>query len=281
MKKRISEKKHFIFVVALVCLIVVGCAGMTPQFERKKVPEVAPGYLMPYLARADHPNSLTLLAPPPANGSPAFAADQAAAQEGYALRETLRWTLAREDADLAFPRVAGTFSCAIGAPITEKDTPILYTLLQRTKTDAGISTMAAKKYYNRTRPFVFNKKTSCTPEDEKELSTNGSYPSGHSSMGWTWALILTELAPDKMNAILSRGRAFAESRVICGVHWLSDINAGMVTASGTVARLQADPEFRKDLEAARAELNDVRAKGLPPNRDCDVEKAALSIKLFR
>jgi acid phosphatase (class A) len=48
--------------------------------------------------------------------------------------------------------------------------------------------------------------------------------------------------------------------------------------AATVARLHADPAFRADLEAARAELADVRGKALNPMRDCSAESAALAIQ---
>ncbi len=95
----------------------------------------------------------------------------------------------------------------------------------------------AKNRYKRTRPFVLNKETSCTPDAEKDLMTDGSYPSGHSSLGWAWALILTEIDPEHTNAILARGRAFGESRVVCGVHWQSDVIEGRFMGASTVARI--------------------------------------------
>jgi acid phosphatase (class A) len=87
---------------------------------------------------------------------------------------------------------------------------------------------------------------------------------------------LTEIAPDRADALLARGRSFGESRVICGVHWQSDVVAGRLVGAGTVARLHADPVFRADLEAARKELLSVLAKGLLPTRDCSAEAAAMS-----
>ena len=121
-----------------------------------------------------------------------------------------------------------------------------------------------------------NKEPTCTPEDEKVLKTNGSYPSGHAALGWAWALILTEISPDQTDAILARGRAFGESRVVCNVHWESDVIEGRFMGAGTVARLHADPAFRADLEAAKTELAAVRAKGLKPLLDCAAEAAAMA-----
>ena len=107
-----------------------------------------------------------------------------------------------------------------------------------------------------------NKEPICTPEDKEFLLKNGSYPSGHSAIGWAWALILIEIAPERTDAILARARVFEESRVICTVHWQSDVTEGGFMGAGTVARLHADAAFRADLEAAKAEFAAVRAKGL-------------------
>jgi acid phosphatase (class A) len=204
--------------------------------------------------------------------------DEETYRKTRAFRGTPRWELAIQDAELKFPQAAETFSCAINAPITEKDTPHIYMLMRRTLTDAGLSTYTAKNKYKRTRPFVVNKETSCTPQDEKILINDGSYPSGHSAFGWAWALILSEIDPEHTNVILARGRAFCESRVVCGVHWQSDVIEGRFMGASTVARLHADPVFRADIEAAKAELAAVRAKGLKPLRDCQAEAAAMAFK---
>jgi hypothetical protein len=116
----------------------------------------------------------------------------------------------------------------------------------------------------------------CTPQDETFLKMDGSYPSGHTAIGWGWALILSEIAPDQTNAIIARGRAFGESRVVCNVHWESDVAEGRLIGAATLARLHAEPAFRADLQDARAELTAVRAKGLQPTRDCAAEAEALA-----
>ena len=241
------------------------------------VPEVRPGVLAGYLPMTELPDSLALVPPPPAEGTAAKAADVEAYKTTRALRDTARWKLATQDADLTFPNAAGTYSCAVGAPITEAETPKLYLLLRRALADGGAATGAAKRNYKRTRPFVELSEGSCSPGDEAYLRNDGSYPSGHSSLGWTWALLLAELAPDRDDAILARGFAYGQSRVICGVHWQSDVNAGRVVGSGVVARLHNDPTFRADFEAARQELAAVRSKQLPPSRDCAAEATALAL----
>lgn len=113
---------------------------------------------------------------------------------------------------------------------------------------------AAKDAYARRRPFLDNPSVvQCDAPDER-LAASGSYPSGHSAGGWAWALVMAELVPSRADTILQRGRDYGDSRVICGYHFPSDIEAGRVLASGVIARMHADPQFRRDLDAARREL---------------------------
>ena len=274
----VSTQRKILLV--LVCVaIIAGCAGFESQRKPAAVPEIRPGILAGYLDAETLPNSLALLPPPPAEGSAALALDEEVSLKSLALRGTPRWKLAAEDANLMFPEAAGTFSCALGIPITKQETPYLYMLLRRTLADAGLSTYKAKNHYSRTRPFVVNNEPTCTPDEEEHLKKDGSYPSGHTALGWAWALVLTEIAPERADAILARGRAFGESRVICNVHWHSDVVEGRFVGAAAVARLHADPAFRAELEAAKTELAAVRAKGLKPSRDCDAEAKALALGL--
>jgi len=272
--------RRILLVLAFVAL-AAGCASFERPSKPAAVPEVRPGILAGYLSLQALPNSLALLPLPPAAGLAALALDKEISRKNLAWCGTPRWKLAAEDADLIFPRAAGTFSCALNAPITEQDTPRLYLLLRRILTDAGLSTYRAKQKYQRVRPFVMNKKPTCTPGEEDHLTKDGSYPSGHSAIGWAWALILCEIAPEQTDAILARGRAFGESRMVCNVHWQSDVVEGRLMGAATIARLHADPQFRADVEAVKAELAAVRAKGLKPTRDCKVEAEALAYHMSR
>jgi acid phosphatase (class A) len=251
-------------------------AGAKTSYGPIAVPEIAHGVLAGYLDPKVLPDSLALINPTPVAGSAIAILDNAVSKANLTLRGTKRWDLATIDADLSFPNVAGTYSCAAGIPITETDTPHLYILLRRSLADAGLATYAAKNTYKRTRPFMENNQPTCAPDQDASLRTDGSYPSGHTTIGWAWALILTEIAPDKTNAILARGRAFGDSRLVCNVHWQSDVNEGRVIGASAVARLHADPSFEADLEAAKLEYAVAVAKGLKPTRDCTAEAAALA-----
>jgi acid phosphatase (class A) len=42
--------------------------------------------------------------------------------------------------------------------------------------------------------------------------------------------------------------------------------------------VHADPAFRAEVEAAKAEIAAVRARGLKPTRDCEAEAAVLALQ---
>ncbi len=266
----------------LACIsITVGCSEYKNQNKPDRTLEIRPGLLEGYLNPAVLPDSLALLRPPPAAGSAAFALDREISRNGRVLQGTTRWALAAVDANLMFPRAADAFSCALGIPITEKHTPHLYMLLRRTVADASFSTYNAKKRYQRKRPFIVNEEPVCTPNELEFLATNSSYPSGHTAIGWTWALILGEIAPERADAIFARGLSFGESRIICNVHWYSDVVAGRDIGAVVVARLHADPAFLAELKAAKTEVANWRTKGFKPLRDCRAEADALQYDIFQ
>jgi acid phosphatase (class A) len=261
-------------VAAIV--LAAGCATQEKKSEIPPVvPELRPGIVAGYLPMGALPDSLALLPPPPAVGSAAFAADEEAYRNTRPLRGSPRYTQATRDADLHFPQSAQNFACALGTPISPDATPHLYMLLRRTATDSGLATHAAKDKYQRLRPFAFHDDSSCTPQSEAVLRRDGSYPSGHASIGWTWALLLAEVAPERSDALLARGLSFGQSRVICGAHWQSDVSEGRVMGAGTLARLHSDPVFRAELEAAKNEVVNARQKAMRPALDCQAEAAAL------
>lgn len=245
------------------------------------VEEIRPGRLPGYLPADSLPNALALIPPAPAQDSAAFAWEHDVNQRIQALRGGPRWALATQDNDLSFPAAAGTFSCALDAPITQEHTPYLYQLLRRTLLDAGLATYSAKNHYQRTRPFVLNEQPICAAGAEDTLRNDGSYPSGHTAIGWAWALILSEIAPDRSNQLQARGLAFGDSRLVCNVHWPMDVIYGRNIGAATVAILQSDALFRSDLAGARAEVAAIRAQGLPPVRDCAAEAEAMAIPVPR
>lgn len=239
----------------------------------------ADGSLPGYLTPDQMPDSLALVPPPPATGSAALALDEEVSRSAYALKDSARWQQAAKDSNVDFPAAASNFTCALGVPINETDTPAVYRMMRRILTDAGNSTVAAKKQYKRLRPFVGHGQTICTPEIEAELRTDFSYPSGHNAVGWAWALSLTAMAPERGDALLNRAHAYGDNRIVCNCHWQTDALQGRVMGAAVASRLHQSAAFRADLEQGRIEITRARKKGLPPNADCQAEAAALGIPL--
>lgn len=208
-----------------------------------------------YLHEDEVADSVKLLLPPPAVDSIGFLNDKALYDKGFALRNTPRGKLASSDADLSGDGVPNSFSKAFGLEISQKNLPETYKLVIKMVEDAGdLATRGAKNYYMRERPYSYFKTPPCNLKEMESLSTNGSYPSGHTSIGWATALVLAEVNPDHQDAILQRGFEIGQSRVICGYHWQSDIDAARVVAAAVVARLHTNDVFLAQLQKAKAEV---------------------------
>ncbi|MFQ3193331.1 MAG: acid phosphatase (class A) [Colwellia sp.] len=269
---KINIKKVCIVLSSFV--FFEGCAISKLQ-PLEPVAELIPGILIGYLPHAVIPDGIALLPNAPIAGN---VEDKRLNAVIIANQEGLRWDLATSDDNLEFPVAASMFSCAIDAEISKVETPQLYRLLRRSATDAGLSTYAAKKQYQKKRPFMINDTPSCVPAKESHLRTSGSYPSGHAAIGWLWGQIFSEIAPKYSDKALARGWAVGESRLVCNVHWQSDVEAGRTMGAATFARLHANTEFTSAIAAAKLEIALVRAKGLKSSRDCILEKNALNEK---
>ena len=203
-----------------------------------------------------------LLGPPPAPDSLTGQADRARYEETRALAGSPRWKQAVVENDLWGGGALKQYACKLGVSIDEKQTPTALRILHRVELDVRTVGKPAKDHYDRARPMIGDDQPICVPREDW-MKTNASYPSGHSMTGWTWSLILAELVPTKADDMLAIGKQIGESRIICGVHYASDIEAGRTLAGAMVARLHADPQFQADMKKARAEI--ARAKTAPRN----------------
>ena len=230
----------------------------------------------PYIGRPMS-DAISLIPAPPAEGTASHARDLEANTATLANIGNARWDLAARDADLGLGAVPGAFSCSAGTAISDEATPAIANLIRRVSTDFAMSTSAVKRVYERPRPFMLNGKPTCTPEYEPELRGNGSYPSGHSALGYGVGLVLASIFPDRAGALVARGRAYGNSRQICNVHWLSDVEEARVIAAATFAKLQANDGYLEDLAAAREEAAALAETDADP-QECEAEAAALAIR---
>ncbi len=219
-------------------------------------PPVVSGYLKP----EQRPDHTAFLPAPPAPESVLGTADMALYRATRALEGSARWELAAHDADIAQRDLFRDFKCSLGVDLGAIPAPAVTRLVTRASADLFPLIGASKDYYKRPRPYLVENLPLCIVPSE-ELTRGGAYPSGHSAAGWLYALLLAETAPDHAAAILGRGRAYGESRVVCGVHYLSDIEGGRTLATALLAALNGSAEFAADLTAARNELGALRVNG--------------------
>jgi acid phosphatase (class A) len=229
--------------------------------------QTPPAPLKGYLSPAERPQTERVLPPPPAAGSGRLADDQGVFRRTRALAGGPRWSLATTDADMNVG--AGMFACALGVRPDAANAPTLQRLFARSTRDAVAVVDAPKDLFNRPRPYVADGggPAICVPKTPS-LAKSASYPSGHSTLSWAWGLILAEIAPDRATEILRRAREIGDSRIICGVHYLSDVEEGRTNGSILVAALHANPGFQADLARARAELAAARAAPHPAPTGC-------------
>ena len=201
------------------------------------------------------PNGVNYLPAPPDNTSVDFMYDVLRYQWGKQQRHNKeRADQAFSDAEWGIGIVCKIFSEPFGMEISKENTPELYHLLEMSIATCDLATHKAKQHYMRKRPYARFNEPSLVPNDEEKLRHNGSYPSGHTMLGWSSALVLMEVNPAAQDKLLARGYAYGESRVIAGFHWQSDVNAAMIAASAAVARLHTSEIFLEQMKKAKAEF---------------------------
>jgi acid phosphatase (class A) len=94
-----------------------------------------------------------------------------------------------------------------------------------------------------------------------EQAPNASYPSGHATFAYVTAILLADMVPEKAAAIFNRAAILAHSRVVAGVHYPTDVEAGRISGSVIDNVLLHEPRFMVDFGKAREEVR--HALGLP------------------
>ena len=195
------------------------------------------------------PDGVALLPPPPRPGTPEYTADLATIQHAFKNRTAEQTARATMDATLSM----SNFSRAIGPSFGPAKYPKTDALYQHVKASIGKPILIPKDHWQRTRPYVVD-----TNLVFGEPENNFSYPSGHSSRGTVYALVLAEVFPDKSDAILQVGEEIGWDRVMIGKHFPTDIFAGRMLGKAIFHELMANPDFQRDLAAAKKEAQETQ-----------------------
>lgn len=130
-----------------------------------------------------------------------------------------------------------------------------------------VSTGEAKKHFNNPRPFLVQGNTIHLVPDDVVVKDNqpytadgGSFPSGHTNTGYTDALLLAAMIPERYDALVTRGARYGYSRIVLGVHYPLDVIGSRMVAERNVAHYLNDPHYRVLFNEARDQLRAALAK---------------------
>ena len=191
-----------------------------------------------------------LLPPPAKDGTDLQKADLAEVERVYKDRSAERrakaeWDDKHESAEL--------FAATLGPRFDLAKLPATAALLKAVDNEQSVVANMAKRYFLRNRPWAIDPKlVACDYKPNAAPFT--SYPSGHATLSYSMGFVLAKLMPDKAQPILDRAQEYAYSRVVCGAHYPSDIEASHVLGTELAMLMLESPRFQAQFKVSRAEL---------------------------
>lgn len=256
-------------------LLVTGLFFAPAYADDAPVPYLAPGQI----------DVLALMPPAPADHSAQQKRDLDVVLAVQRARDAAAIRAANADAEASIV----SFAQVLGPNFTAEKTPLTLKLLTEISRERSSFSNLLKDCYKRARPFVnvplvhpvegprksslndpkrvppaiaVSTNAMCAPEPATPPAYSYSYPSGHASFGALMAIELSGMVPEKRAELFARGWDIGWSRILGGVHYPSDLEAGRMLAEVIANELTQSPRFRADFATARAELR--AAIGLTP-----------------
>ena len=217
-----------------------------------------------------------VLPPAPKAGEARYEEDRKIFLASRSLKDTPRWALAQNDVDER--KIVADFACALGFTPDPQKLPKTTALLMKLRFDVIDAVNKPKDLYQRKRPYLIDEGPICVDKTDS-LAKSPDYPSGHTTWGWAVGLILAEADPAHATPILARARAFGESRLVCGVHNNSAVEAGRTNGAALVAALHGSKAFRDDVDGVREEIAEARKAATAPTQ-CDAENALVEMSPY-
>lgn len=185
--------------------------------------------------------------PPPADDSPAGRAD---------LETLLQVQKDRTPAQIArAKRIAGHSAIQMGAVVfgadfTKENFPRTAALMKELTAARGKIGGSNKKKFNRPRPF--QRSQDIVVATSKPTST--SYPSGHSTVGAFWGAMYSAAFPEYKPLFDLEVRETMWCRVIAGVHYPTDTQAGLILGTLTAREMLKAPDTQAAIREIRDEI---------------------------
>jgi len=236
-------------LAAATALTLVAPAASIAQDMNGQATAAKPARTLQVLSPADV-DPVRLLPPPPVDGSVRQKTELAElrhyqdARTAEQLKRAL-WDDAHENVSL--------FSTILGPRFDLAALPQTAKLMAIVENDETIAASAAKKAFHRHRPWIFDDSLVGCPRGAAKDPLS-SYPSGHGTIAYTDGVVLSALMPDHAADIMARASDFAENRLICGVHFRSDLVGAEALGTSVAVMLLRSPALQAQIAAAKAEL---------------------------
>ncbi len=222
-------KRAAAFLLALSFVLLAGAAAQGQSFLTPREVDL-----------------VRILPPPPPDDSPQTRGELAEVLSIQSKRTPEMANRARDDSDETIWR----FADVLGPRFTKDALPRTGELFARLHETEGAIVDPAKEAYKRPRPFVMSDRV----HPVAKLSKSGSYPSGHSTGGTLMGIVLADMVPEKRREIMARAAEYGFNRIVAGVHFRTDVEAGRIAGSVIAQTLFGRDDFHAALEAARKEL---------------------------
>lgn len=251
MKHPESMKNSTCRVFYSVCLLLISCHLLAQEtgVPKKRLPVFFDPTLL---------NVSLILPPPPADNTVRGKAD---------LDEVRAWERSRTPEQIASAQADDKeedifiFHSLLGAAFKAENLPITAAFSAHIRNDSEVVDPPLKHLYNRQRPYVFDKEL----HPICQLSAEPSYPSGHAMLGYLFAFTLAQVIPEMHDEIQLRGDDYAQNRLICGVHYRSDLEASRLAAATLFGYMLANRRFQHELESSRREIRRYFSLPLQPD----------------
>lgn len=195
---------------------------------------------------------IKLLSPPPCDSCAETQNELAELRVLQRTRTDAEAKHAMEDAEISLER----FLAGAGIAVDEQKLAACKGFFLNLQKAAGKAAGQAKQTFCRPRPYKLAN-SGIVPLGDAKTGDSPAYPSGHTTYGTLVGIVLADMVPEKRQKLYERAADYGYSRMVIGVHYRSDVDAGRILGSVVAAdEFANDQDFKTSYPAATACLRE-------------------------